>query len=303
MDALELDSVCKSFGDLRAVDSLSVRVPSGSIYGLLGPNGAGKTTTLRMITNIIRPDSGRIQVLGEPSGGAVKDRIGYMPEERGLYRKMTAARMLAYFGSIKGVASGELAGRVRQWLKRVDLSDWADRKVEELSRGMHQKLQFALTCMSGPDLLILDEPFSGLDPVNLDVLKGIILQMRDEGTTVIFSTHVMHEAERLCDFILLINKGRSVLDGTLEQIRSGHRTHAVSAELEGETGFLEGLPMVTAVQRDGRRMEIALADGADPQELLVALAGKVRVLAFEVKVASLHEIFVQLVGSDNAQDS
>ena len=214
MDALELDSVCKSFGDLRAVDSLSVRVPSGSIYGLLGPNGAGKTTTLRMITNIIRPDSGRIQVLGEPSGGAVKDRIGYMPEERGLYRKMTAARMLAYFGSIKGVASGELAGRVRQWLKRVDLSDWADRKVEELSRGMHQKLQFALTCMSGPDLLILDEPFSGLDPVNLDVLKGIILQMRDEGTTVIFSTHVMHEAERLCDYILLINKGRSVLDGT-----------------------------------------------------------------------------------------
>ena len=303
--ALLLENVSKSFGDLRAVDSLSLRVPAGSIYGFLGPNGAGKTTTIRMVMDIIRPDptGGRIEVLGSAAGGEVKERIGYMPEERGLYRKMTVRRTLRYFGSIKGVDARALAGRADEWLGRVGLADWADRKVEELSRGMHQKLQFAVTCISEPEMLILDEPFSGLDPVNLDLLKAEILRMRQAGRTVLFSTHVMHEAESLCDFILLINRGRTVLDGTLEQIRSHWPSNTVAAELDGPTDFLESLPSVEAVRRDGRCVEIELAEAADEQELLRAMLPRVRVRAFEVKVPSLHEIFVRLVGGEDEEDS
>jgi len=303
MNALSLESVCKSFGEVRAVDGLSAHVPAGSIYGFLGPNGAGKTTTLRMVMDIIRPDSGRIEVLSSTSAGPARDRIGYMPEERGIYRKMTAAAALAYFGAIKGVRTRELATRVSRWLRRVGLADRADRKVEELSRGMHQKLQFAVTCINDPELLILDEPFAGLDPVNLDMIKDIIVSMRDEGKTVVFSTHVMHEAERLCEYILLINKGKAVLDGTLEQIRSRRRSDAVSAELEGDTSFIETLPMVAGVKRNGRRMDIALRADADGQQLLQAIVGRTRVLAFEVKVPSLHEIFVEMVGCDDAENS
>ena len=302
MNALSLDGVCKSFDAVRAVDTLSVSVPAGSIYGFLGPNGAGKTTTLRMIMNIIQPDSGSIEVLSKSSDRAAKEQIGYMPEERGLYSKMTVAKVLSYFGALKGMGASEVARQVPRWLGRVDLGGWADKKVEELSRGMHQKLQFAVTCINEPDLLILDEPFSGLDPVNLDLLKGIILEMHAEGKTVIFSTHVMHEAERLCEYILLINKGRPIVDGTLAEMRSQRRSHAVSAELEGDTSFIETLPMVMAVQREGRRMNIGLTEDGNPQQFLQAIVSKVKVLAFEVKVPSLHEIFVSLVGRDNAQD-
>jgi len=302
VNAVSLDNVSKSFGDVRAVDALSVAVPSGSIYGFLGPNGAGKTTTLRMIMDIIRPDSGRIEVLGKASTSPVRERIGYMPEERGLYRKMTVARVLAYFGSIKGLSAGQLARRVPQWLGRVELDGWAEKKVEELSRGMHQKLQFAVTCINEPDLLILDEPFSGLEPVNLDLLKGVILDIRDKGKTVIFSTHVMHEAERLCECIVLINKGKAILDGVLDEIRGDRRPHAVSVELEGDTDFIETLEMVESVDRRGRRMEVALAGGTDPQLFLQTIVNRSVVLAFEVKLPSLHEIFVSLVGADNAED-
>ena len=303
--ALLLENVSKSFGDVRAVDSLSVRVPAGSIYGFLGPNGAGKTTTIRMIMDIFRPDptGGRIEVFGCAAPGGAKGRIGYMPEERGLYRKMTARRTLRYFGGIKGVSPAALAGRADEWLARVGLADWAEKKVEELSRGMHQKLQFAVTCISEPDMLILDEPFSGLDPVNLDLLKGEILRMRQGGTTVLFSTHVMHEAETLCDFILLINRGRTVLDGTLAEIRSHRPSNTIAAELDGQTDFLESLPAVAAVRRDGRRVEIDLAEGADEQELLRSMLARARVRSFEIKVPTLHEIFVRLVGTDDEEDS
>jgi ABC-2 type transport system ATP-binding protein len=303
MDAILLEKVCKSFGEVHAVDNLSVRVPAGSIYGFLGPNGAGKTTTIRMIMNIIRPDSGQISILGDGTTAQTKARIGYMPEERGLYRKMTVRKVLAYFGAIKGMTAVKLSRCVPQWLERVGLQDWADKKVEELSRGMHQKLQFAVTAVNDPELLILDEPFSGLDPVNQDLLKDIISQMRDEGKTIVFSTHVMHEAEQLCDFILLINKGMLILDGRLDEIRSQHKSHAVSVELEGDTGFIESLPMVTRIKREGRRIEIGLENDADSQELLRALVEQVRVQAFEVKVPSLHEIFVRLVGVSDAEDS
>jgi ABC-2 type transport system ATP-binding protein len=302
MDAILLEQVCKSFGKVRAVDGLTARIPTGSIYGLLGPNGAGKTTTIRLIMNIIRPDSGRIGIFGGRAGQWVRDRIGYMPEERGLYRKMTASKVLAYFGALKGLRGGELANSVSYWLGRVGLEQWAGKRTEALSRGMHQKLQFAVTVVNRPELVIFDEPFSGLDPLNLDLLKSIIVEMRDEGKTVIFSTHVMHEAERLCDFILLINKGQPVLDGRVDEIRRRYQSHEASVELEGDTNFVEGLPMVTAVAHQGQRLQISLADNGDPQELLKALVGRVRIQAFEVKVPSLHEIFVKLVGADDAQD-
>ena len=300
MDALVLAEVSKSFGAVRAVDGLSARVPAGSIYGFLGPNGAGKTTTIRMIMNIIYPDSGTVEVLGNGSVAAVKDRIGYMPEERGLYRKMKVRSVLSYLGSLKGMTRGELAGRIPQWLDRVGLGEWANKRVDELSRGMQQKLQFVATVLNDPDLLILDEPFSGLDPVNLDLLKEIILAMKGEGRTVIFSTHVMEQAEKLCDFILLINEGRKVIDGTLSEIQSQYESDVVSVELEGDTAFVDELPMVEGTRRANRRLEVALTEGADAQEFLRALIERAPVRAFEVKVPSLHEIFISLVGEGDA---
>ena len=303
MNALELNDVCKYFGQVHAVDKLSVQVPTGSIYGFLGPNGAGKTTTLRMIMNIIRPDSGIISILGNGSIELAKNQIGYMPEERGLYRNMTVSKILTYFGALKGISSHELSRSVPQWLERIELSNWADKKVQDLSRGMHQKLQFVVTVINEPDLLILDEPFSGLDPLNLDLLKNIILEMRDKGKTVIFSTHVMHEAENLCDSILLINKGKNILDGKLSHIKLQNRSHAVNVELEGDTDFIKTLPMVMKVELHKNQLEIILAKDCDPQDLLKALVEKVRVQKFEVKMPSLHEIFVNSVGASNAENS
>jgi len=303
MDAVAIKDVCKFFGDVRAVNSLNVTVPAGSIYGFLGPNGAGKTTTIRMIMNIIRPDRGSIELFSGDSIERAKSRIGYMPEERGLYRKMTVHRVLAYFGAIKNVSALELARRVPQWLERLDLGKWADKKVEELSRGMHQKLQFAVTAINEPELLILDEPFSGLDPLNTDLLKSIIVDMRKEGKTVIFSTHVMHEAEKLCDFIILINKGKAIVDDRLANIRSRHKSHAVSVQLEGDTDFVRDLPDVRSVRRDADRLEVTLEEHADYQQLLRSLIERTRVQAFELKVPSLHAIFVDLVGKSDAEDS
>ena len=303
MNTVLLENVSKSFGRIQAVQELNVNVPPGCIYGFLGPNGAGKTTTIRMIMNIIRPDTGKISLFGNGTAKNTKSRIGYMPEERGLYRKMTVAKVLAYFAAIKGVPENQLTLRVKEWLKRIELDNWANKKVEELSRGMHQKLQFAVTVVNDPDLLILDEPFSGLDPVNQDLLKDIIMQMKNQGKTVVFSTHVMHEAEKLCDFIVLINKGKLVVNGTLEQIRSQWKSHAVYAKLDGDTAFLDSLPMVKAMNSQAGRLEIELDENADPQQLLKVLVEKVNVQNFEIKALSLHEIFVKLVGTNNAQDS
>lgn len=301
--AILIEQVCKSFGEVRAVESLCVEVPSGCIYGFLGPNGAGKTTTLRMIMNIIQPDSGYIKIFGNGKFEHAKSRIGYMPEERGLYRKMTVRKVLAYFGSIKGLTNTELSRRVPVQLEQVGLADWANKKVEDLSRGMHQKLQFAVTIINDPELVILDEPFSGLDPINQDLFKNIIRQMSSDGKTIIFSTHVMHEAEQLCDYILLINKGKQVLNDKLDSIRSRYKTGAVCADVDGETGFIETLPIVRKIEIDGCRLNIVLSKDADPQDLLRELVGRVRVRQFEVKLPSLHEIFVSLVKQDNAKDS
>ncbi|OHB68119.1 MAG: hypothetical protein A2Y77_14890 [Planctomycetes bacterium RBG_13_62_9] len=302
MHVIELENVCKSFGAVRAVDGLSVHVPQGSVYGFLGPNGAGKTTTLRMIMDIIRPDSGSIRLFGDSASSRARDRVGYMPEERGLYRKMTVTAVLNYFGTLKGLPAGRLKSQVPEWLKRVDLAEHAGQKVEELSRGMHQKLQFVVTEINDPDLVILDEPFSGLDPVNQDMLREIISNMRREGKTVLFSTHVMHEAERLCDFIVLIDRGRVVVNGTLDEIRAGHEANTISLELEGDADFVQRLPMVQAVKPDGRRLDVRLRDEADPQELLRVLVERSRVRVFEIRQPSLHEIFVRLVGGGHAEN-
>jgi len=300
--AIELEDVRKSFGSVQAVNGLSIHVPQGAVYGFLGPNGAGKTTTLRMIMDIIRPDSGAIRMFGEPGSSAARGRVGYMPEERGLYRKMTAAAVLRYFGSLRGMTAEQLGQRVPAWLKRIDLADYANKKVEELSRGMHQKLQFAVTVIHDPQLVILDEPFSGLDPVNQDVLREIIDEMRSAGRTVLFSTHGMHEAEQLCDFIVLIDKGRVVVDGTLEQIRAGHESRMVSLDLEGDADWVARLPQVAAIRRDGVRLDVTLREGAAPQDLLRTLVERSRVRAFEIKQPSLHEIFVRLVGGGHVED-
>jgi ABC-2 type transport system ATP-binding protein len=306
VNAIELDNVCKSFGSVLAVDGLSMNVPQGCVYGFLGPNGAGKTTTLRMIMDIIRPDSGSIRLFDTPASAPARERVGYMPEERGLYRKMTVTTVLNYFGMLKGMTASRLRQRVPEWLARVDLAEHAGKKVEELSRGMHQKLQFVVTVLHDPDLVILDEPFSGLDPVNQDLLREILSGLRREGKTVLFSTHGMHEAEELCDFLVLINRGRVVVNGTLDEIRAGHQAHTISIELEGDADFVRTLPMVEAVHCTqtgaGRRLDVRLRGGGDPQDLLRALVERARVRVFEIKQPSLHEIFVRLVGGGHAED-
>lgn len=298
MDAISVEDVAKFFGSVGAVEGLSARIPKGCIYGFLGPNGAGKTTTLRMLVNIISPDKGRIEILGRESLEQVSEEIGYMPEERGLYPKMKVRAVLSYFASLKGVRDGET--EVIRWLDEVGLSEWGDKKVGDLSRGMQQKLQFAVTAIGDPDILILDEPFSGLDPVSLDLLKDILLRWRKAGKTVLFSTHMMDHAERLCDSILLINKGNKVLDGTLEEIRSRYRTNTVSTVVEGDAAFVADLPMVLETEPKDGRLEISLREDGDSQELLRALIDRVRVVSFEEKAPSLHEIFVRLVGEDDA---
>ena len=303
MNALVLESVCKSFGATQAVCDLSLSVGRGSIYGLLGPNGAGKTTSIRMIMDIIAPDSGRIEVLGGESPAKAKDRIGYLPEERGLYRKMKVLQTLKYFAAIKGVPDSLLDRRAWEWLKLLSLESWAHRKVEELSRGMQQKIQFAVACINEPELLILDEPFAAMDPINLDLLKSIIVALRDKGTAVLLSTHMMHEAEQLCDYILLINKGRAVLQGTLTELKGRWKADSVVTELEGQSDFLEALPFVAGVKRNGTAVEIALREGADPQELLAVMVHRVRIKSFRLKFPTLHEIFVRTVGGEDAQSA
>jgi len=300
MDALVIEDVTKAFGSVQAVNGLSARIPPGSVYGFLGPNGAGKTTTLRMVMNIISPDSGSIQVLGRSSREGVAGRIGYMPEERGLYRKMKVTAVIAYFGKLKGMSRQDLTGAIPRWLEDVDLAEWANKRVEDLSRGMQQKLQFVVTAINDPDLLILDEPFSGLDPVNLELLRGIMLRLRDAGKTVIFSTHMMEQAEKLCDFILLINNGRSIIDGTLDQIRSRYPSNTVAVELAGEADFIAELPMVQGGECSGGKLGISLGEGGDPQDLLRNLVGKVDIRSFEVRTPSLHDMFVDLVRTNDA---
>ena len=292
MAAVEIDNVTKTFGQHTAVADLSLRVPAGSIYGFIGPNGSGKTTTLRMIMRILHPDRGTIRVLGEERFGAANDRVGYLPEERGLYKTMKVREILRFYAELKGCRNP--GPPVAQWLARMGLSDWANKKIEALSKGMAQKVQFIATVVSRPELVLLDEPFTGLDPVNADVLRDAILDLRRDGATVIFSTHDMAVAEKMCDFIFMIFKGRKVLDGSLEKIQDAYGSDTVRVLLEGDTGPLDDLPGVAKETDFGRWKELRLDKAADPQQLLARLMERGKVRHFELTRPTLHDIFVRI---------
>ena len=298
--ALALDGVRKAFGSHVAVEGLDLRVPTGCIYGFLGPNGAGKTTTIRMVMSIFLPDEGRIRVLGNPDPRAVKDRLGYLPEEKGLYKKMKVVDLIAYFGTLKGLSGREARSRAAALLERhEDLRGRGRERCEALSKGLGQKVQVLATLVHEPELVILDEPFSGLDPINRDLLREVILDMKRSGKTVIFSTHVMEQAEELCDHVFLINRGRKVLDGSLEQVRSAG-DQAIRLDYAGDASFVRELPFVERFEDRGKSGEVFLRHGADPQELLQALAGRLAVRRFDLREPSLHEIFVRTVKEDVA---
>jgi len=294
--AVVLDGVVKRFGDYAAVDALSLAVPTGSIYGFLGPNGAGKTTTLRMVIGIYYPDGGRISVLGQKDPAAVKERLGYLPEDRGLYDKMRLLDVVAYFGQLKGMGGRQARARAGGLLEEFGLGEWSGYKCQVLSKGMAQKAQILATILHEPELVILDEPFAGLDPVNRDLMRDVILEMRRQGRSVIFSTHIMEQAEQLCDYVLLIDQGRKVLDGSLSQVKSsGGR--AIRLDYDGDGSALTRLPGVARVNDAGKQAELFLAEGADPQAVLAGLvAAGIQVRRFDLRELSLHEIFIRAVG-------
>jgi ABC-2 type transport system ATP-binding protein len=292
--AVELAGVTKRFGTHVAVDNLDLVVPTGTVYGFIGPNGSGKTTTLRMLLRIFYPDSGRVCVLGREHSNAADDRVGYLPEERGLYKKMKVRDLLHFYAALKGIRDSR--GEVMAWLERLGLGSWADKRVDTLSKGMAQKVQFISAVIARPELVILDEPFSGLDPVNMEVLKDAILELRKTGATVIFSTHDMDVAERLCDTIFMIYKGRKVLDGTLESIQAEYGTDTIRIRTAAENGNLAGIRGVTQVTDNGREKELRIQRGADPQAILRDLVARVPLERFDLVQPSLHDIFVRIAG-------
>lgn len=295
MNAVELANVTKTFGRQTAVDQLSLAVPAGSVYGFIGPNGSGKTTTLRMIMRIFYPDSGTITVLGETEHGPANDRVGYLPEERGLYRQMKVRDVLRFYAKLKNHDPSR--GEIDDWLDRIGLSGAGGKRVTQLSKGMAQKVQFIATVIARPQLVLLDEPFSGLDPVNAVVLRDMILELRRGGATVIFSTHDMSTAENLCDFIFMIYQGKKVLDGTLAAIQKqyGSDTVRVRTHNNGQAHApLSELPGVSKVTDHGNFQELRLSAGADPQQILAELIRRGPVDLFEVSHPSLHDIFVRI---------
>jgi ABC-2 type transport system ATP-binding protein len=295
--AIALRDVVKAFDGFRAVDGITLDIPAGEIFGLLGPNGAGKSTTIRMVMDIIRPDSGTILVNGKPSPEHVRNQVGYLPEERGLYKKMKVLDVLEFQGSLKGSSPRDARVEAKGWLEKLEISDWADKKVEELSKGMQQKIQFAAAVLGKPPILILDEPFSGMDPVNQNLFKDRILELNRQGTTIVFSTHQMETAERLCKSIALINKGQLVLSGPLAKVKEGFGKNSVLVEYDGDGAFLGGLPGVARVDGYGSYSEVRLEAGADPQAIFQAVAGRLKVKKFEIVAPTLHNIFIEKVGA------
>jgi ABC-2 type transport system ATP-binding protein len=293
--ALLLKGIRKSFAGHVAVKDLSLEVPRHSVFGLLGPNGAGKTTTLRMVMDILGPDAGTIEILGRPADRGVRDRIGYMPEERGLYPRMVLEDQLVFMAAIKGVAAKEARRRLGPWLERLSLADWRRRRTNELSKGMQQKAQFIATVLHEPELLIVDEPLSGLDPVGMDVMRDALLDLRRSGTTIVLSSHQMHTVERLCDRVALINRGEKILDGTVSEVKARHGKNTVALAFDGDGGFIESLPGVAKVTDFGQYLEVRLAEGGDPQALLREAAARLRLRRFEIVEPSLHDIFVETV--------
>ncbi len=300
--ALVLDGVSKSFSGHRAVRDFSLQVPRGSILGLLGPNGAGKTTTLRMVMNVIAPDRGSIEILGRPADHASRDRIGYMPEERGLYPRMVLEEQLVFLAATKGVARREALARLPAWLERLGLGEWRRRKTNELSKGMQQKAQFIATVLHQPEILIMDEPTSGLDPVGMDLLREAMLDLRRQGTTIVLSSHQMDTVERICDAVALIDHGQKLLDGAVSEVKAQHGSNTLALAYDGDGSFLAGLPGVARLTDFGRYVEIRLAEGGDPQALLREIVPRLRVRRFEIVEPSLHDIFVETVTRHGEED-
>jgi ABC-2 type transport system ATP-binding protein len=295
--AIQLSGVTKAFAGHVAVNDLSLAIPRGSVFGLLGPNGAGKTTTLRMVMDILGADAGTIEILGRPADQSTRDRIGYMPEERGLYPRMVVEEQLVFFATLKGVPRSEALRRVGPWLERVGLSAWRKRKLNELSKGMQQKVQFVATVLPDPDILILDEPLSGLDPMAADAMRETLLDLRRQGKTLVLSSHQMETVERLCDSIALIDRGRKLLDGPVREVKARHGKNTVVLAFDGDGAFLAALPGVQKVTDFGRYVEIRLAEGSDPQSILSAAAERLRLSRFEIVEPSLHDIFIEEVTS------
>jgi len=308
---VDIQSVVKRYAGHTAVRNVTWKVPRGVVYGLLGPNGAGKTTTIRMLLNIIVPDEGRISVFGMPNTArGLTDRIGYLPEDRGLYRKMQVRRLLRFLAELKGVPRRVADTRIDYWLERLALrtaeKDWGRARVDDLSRGMQQKVQFIGTLLHDPDLVVLDEPFSGLDPINAQALKDTVVELRRAGKTVIFSTHLMDNAERMCDAVCIIARGEVVLDGPIGEVREQHGGRYIVLAVEQGDGIgpvLADRSLVRQVDDSNRYFEVELADGADPQELLrrVVAAGAT-VQRFELVRPSLHRIFIDKVGATGIED-
>jgi len=298
MDSLTVENISKSYDSHRAVDDISFGIPDTDLFGLLGPNGAGKTTTMRMIMNIIVPDSGRITILGNPFQEEIKDRIGYLPEERGLYPKMKLWNHLQFLGEMKGMTPTAARKSSLEWLERFDLIPWANHRIQELSKGMQQKAQFIGTILHSPDLIIVDEPFSGLDPINTKFVKDILLEMKKQGKAILLSTHLMDQAEKLCDSICLLNKGRVVLQGKLADIKKKYRHNSVILEYSGKAEFIQTLPIVQKVNDYGNYMEIRLQQQSQADLLLKQIASSdLQVKRFEIADTSLNEIFIDLLGA------
>jgi len=299
MSVIITDQISKSFGDTRAVQNVSFSTERGRIFGLLGPNGAGKTTMIRMINYIIDPDEGNITVNGKEVSPETQKMIGYMPEERGLYKKMQVGEQLMYLAQLKGLSSGDAREKIRYWLDRFDASDWHKKKVGELSKGMSQKIQFIATIVHEPDIYIFDEPFSGLDPINSELLKEIILELREQGKAILFSTHRMEQVEQMCDDICLFNNGRVVLTGNLREIKKKFGKNTVLLEFQGDSSFLDTLNDVRINNRSTNFAEIRILNGLDSQDILKTAMNHAEIHRFQLVEPSLNEIFISTVGEDN----
>lgn len=298
---IEVSGISKHFGKTLAVDDVSFQIPSGKIYGILGPNGAGKTTTIRMINYIMIPDKGSIMVNGKPVGPATQPLIGYMPEERGLYKKMKVGEHLMYLARLKGMQADAARKAIRGWLERFEATEWIGKEVGELSKGMQQKVQFIATIAHDPDIFIFDEPFSGLDPINSELLRTVILELKSAGKTILFSTHRMEQVEQMCDYICLYRKGRKVLDGNLSDIKRSFGKNTLILEFEGDGAFLDRIPNLRFNNRSNRFAEIIPDEHTSPQTILEAALQHVQVTRFELVYPSLQEIFIQTVKSEPSE--
>ena len=296
MNLIQIENVSKNFGEFKAVDNVSFNIEKGSVYGLLGPNGAGKTTTIRMVMDIIAPDSGKIIFSGNQQSGDFADQIGYLPEERGLYRKMKVKDVILFMAELRGMDRTDAFNEIDRWLQKMDLVEWQNKKIEELSKGMAQKIQFITTVIHKPELIILDEPFSGLDPINMTLLKDLMLELNVEGATIIFSTHIMEQAEKLCEKICLINAGKIVVEGDLKEIKKSFGRSSIEIEYSGNVDLIKNSRFVERCNDFGRYVEVKLRAPEHYSALLRELVeAPVDITRFELMEPTLHEIFVQSV--------